>query len=360
MTWMTRALSHRDTESLGMWAASLKLMAGTQDLLPTVPLLAPPIRRRPRYHPHPPVHVSNSRPLAPPASPLGQTPGGISLAAEQPARGVLHEASAACNKIMQLATSLERRTNAERRLSRKRPNREAKAVVGRPAPASTPPDVRPPPHPPRPPPLDSLNLVGLLSCSPASPLLPPSPATQHIDVGTDVSMPTFADAAANTPTRTYVETAVNAPDPNDHNTSYGVIPDPFARGLARLLPLELERERRLPYVIYLGDAATKAHLLSQLPPTQRVYLSALAEIFRPWNPPDDNVSLRPLLNPAYNLFIHWYTGWNAIPLPGLPPERDLRFRYQYLEDAEIRRETPFSGRGYVVEPQCTFIQRGLV
>lgn len=359
-----------------MWAATLKVMAGTQQLLPTTPIFVPFVLPSPRHRQHPHPYPPSSCPSAPPGSPARLPPTIHSQAQHTTTKsssGILEEASAACQNLMRVAHTLARRTNAERRIARKRPNRSSNGAVGRSAPASTAPAVVDDSHcraatarPPHPSPHVPLNLVGLIAAvSPSPP--PPSAITpkstletpRHpcINAGPDAPPnPSYTDASVSTMVHSYVDASVNFPDSDDAVTSYGVIRDPFARSLARLLPLQLEREAKLSRAIYLRDSTRWAAGFTHLPPTQRVYLNVLAEIFRPWTDPDDGVSLELLLNPAYNLFIHWYTGWNAIPFPGRPPEPDPRFRYDYLTDAELRHEVPFYGRGYVVEPSSTFFR----
>ncbi|KAJ7927212.1 hypothetical protein B0H13DRAFT_1861584 [Mycena leptocephala] len=73
--------------------------------------------------------------LAPPGSPMHLP--ALRGSADPAARGVLHEASTACDKIMRLAYSLEHRRNAQRRLSRKRQPRSQPVLSSRAADAST-------------------------------------------------------------------------------------------------------------------------------------------------------------------------------------------------------------------------------
>ncbi|KAJ7244703.1 hypothetical protein C8J57DRAFT_1363806 [Mycena rebaudengoi] len=379
ITWETRVLSHRDAENLGMWAAGLKLMAGTQDLLPAVPLAFQYARRRSRDHSlrHPHSFPFDSRPSAPPASPRQPLPARVFLAGESSARGVIYEASMACNRIMQLASSLERRTNAERRLSRKnrRPNRSSQATVGHGAPASTPPDIvndsrcrtatpRPPPHlppansphSPQPP---SVDLVGVITAQPTPPPLeqilagPLPPSCSYLNVGTDPHPPpAVCDAAIDAlPQRTFVDTAVcTSPAPDDHSTSYGIITDPFARSLARILPLNYDRERRFSQTIYLQDWVPWFRWLNSgiLPPIQRLYINALAEIFRPGIDPEEGNAIALSLNPVYNLFTHYWSGWNALTFPTQPAERNPFLRYDYVSDDELHGEVASRGRGFIV------------
>ncbi|KAJ7155267.1 hypothetical protein C8R46DRAFT_1117340 [Mycena filopes] len=368
-----RLLTHRESEMIGMWSASLKVMAGTQHLLPTIPN-ALPLSHSP-YHPYPRLHAyHDSLPSAPPASPQR-----LRERRTASTHRVLHDASAACSKIMQLAQTLERRTNAERRLTRKRRRRPTLASSARPADTSTVtavgdnipcrvPTVRPPwptsatsPHPisfpsdtpPTPQPSAGIaNLVGVIDDNVASPVaatyadasINPPASPPLVDASVQVDSPrSFADAAVTT-----------VPSLDDNNTTYGIISDPFARSLARLLPLSLQREDRLARAIYLDDWVRWAEWFPSLPPTQRVYLNALGAIFRPWVDPQHGSSMALALNPVYNLFMHWWSGWNAISFPTRPPERDARRRYYYLSDDELDGVVPLSGRGFVVQHTSGF------
>ena len=298
-----------------MWAATLKVMAGTQQLLPTAPIFVPFIVPSPRHHQHPHPYPLSSCPSAPPGSPARLPPTIHSQAqhtATKSSSGILEEASAACQNLMRVAHTLARRTNAERRIARKRPNRSSKDAVGRSAPASTAPAAiddshcraatARPPHPSPHVPLDIVDLISAVSPSPAPPsAVPPkstleTPRCAWIDAGTDAPpSPSYATASACTVVHSYIDASVNFPDPDDTATSYGVIRDPFARSLARLLPLQLEREVKLSRAIYLRDSPRWAAWFTQLPPTQRVYLNVLAEIFRPWTDPEEGVSLELML-----------------------------------------------------------------
>ncbi|KAJ7168925.1 hypothetical protein C8R46DRAFT_1034062 [Mycena filopes] len=375
-----RPLTHRESEMIGMWSASLKVMAGTQHLLPTIPN-ALPLSHSP-YHPYPRLHASHdSRPSAPPASPQR-----LRERRTESTRGILHDASAACSKIMHLAQTLERRTNAERRLTRKKRRRPPRASVVRPAAASTVTAVgdsipcrAATVRPPRPASPASLRLVGLLSDVPPSVSCPPlsshsaalladnpisvddapPPAPTYTDASVDpLPSPLLVDASIQVDSaRSFADAAVTTvPSLDHHNTTYGIVSDPFARSLAGILPLDLEHENRLARAIYLDDWRRWAQWFrsEHLPPTQRVYLNALAAIFRPWRDPQLGHSMALGLNPVYNLFTHWWSGWNAIPYPTRPPERDLRYRYDYLSDPELHGEMPLSGRGFVVQHASGF------
>ncbi|KAJ6485295.1 hypothetical protein DFH09DRAFT_1291646 [Mycena vulgaris] len=369
----TRILSHRDTENLGMWAASLKIMAGTQHLLPNVPTHLPFSRRR--RQPSPRSFPPDFSPSDPPSSPA-QTPSSPTTRdGESPARGVLQEVSAACTKLMQLAQTLERRTNAERRLSRKNRRRTPLAAVVRFAAPSTAPDVGDDMpcrvatvHPPRPSDSTSIDIVGVVSDAPPwlsplvipSPPSPPSPptSTTYVDVATEPQPPPIscdAGVLATTPPRVFSDVAISTDDlSTDPNTTYGFISDPVARSLAHLLPYTFERERKLTQAIYLTDWLDWAEWFPSLPPTQRVYLNVLAEIFRPWCDPQQGHSLALGLNPVYNLFTHWWSGWNAIGFPGRPPETNPRRRYDYVTDLELDGQIPMSGRGFLVHHASGF------
>ncbi|KAJ7918077.1 hypothetical protein B0H13DRAFT_2321730 [Mycena leptocephala] len=73
----------------------------------------------------------------------------------------------------------------------------------------------------------------------------PPPPTFH-DIAVDATVPDSL--------RSFASTAVDTFDARDDlNTTYGVISDPFARSLARLLPLNFEQERRLTRAIYLDE-----------------------------------------------------------------------------------------------------------
>ncbi|KAJ7135230.1 hypothetical protein C8R43DRAFT_1132774 [Mycena crocata] len=131
----TRLFLHREEENLGMWAASLKIMAGTQHLLPTVPISLP--LTPPHYHPYPHSVPFDSRVWAPPASPQRTRPSRVFLATEAAPRGVLYEASAVCNRIMHISQVLEHRSNVEHHLSRKTRPPPLLASVVHPAATST-------------------------------------------------------------------------------------------------------------------------------------------------------------------------------------------------------------------------------
>ncbi|KAJ7831594.1 hypothetical protein B0H14DRAFT_3143122 [Mycena olivaceomarginata] len=199
--------------------------------------------------------------LAPPGSPVRLPAPRTS--ADLATRGVLHEASAACDKIMRLAYSLERRTNAQRRLSRKQQPRLQPVLGSRVADASTAPaagDDRlcraSTTRSPQPSSLNSLHLVSVLadaapSHSPNDPLPLPTaaPSCTYVDTGTDApSVPSSRDVGVDAPplSRLFFDVAVGN---DDHNTTYGVITDRFARDLARLLPLNSGRERALAQTI---------------------------------------------------------------------------------------------------------------
>ncbi|KAJ7747111.1 hypothetical protein DFH07DRAFT_1062751 [Mycena maculata] len=285
-----------------MWAASLKVMAGTQHLLPTV------------------LGESSTKllPLVPKScgwlSPLSivAMQNGVSLA-----------------KI---------------------------ALVGRwPAPGAT-------VHPPRPVTSPSLDLVGLLADAPSAPVPPPfiSPAPPHdipprtyLDVGTEPSVPTFHDAAIDTPpSRVFTEAAIGTRDIQD--TAYGNITDPFARDLGRLLPWSLEREQELARIIWLDDWEAHMNIFEQIPSFLRVYLHALFMFFRPGLHPAFKGSIPPGFAPIFNLFAHSWSGWNAISTPHGPREPDFRRRYYHLTHAQLHRTAPLDGRGYIMEPASSF------
>ncbi|KAJ7939714.1 hypothetical protein B0H13DRAFT_1850483 [Mycena leptocephala] len=333
-------------------------------LLPTNPTFLPVIHLhlpRPRSR-HRPL---SSHPSAPPGSPI-HTPSGHPTTAQT---GIMQETSAACTKLMRVAQALERRTNAERRLRGRTRPRPPMAHVASAAAASTPPFVRDSsrrraatPHLSGPSVPGSNDIIGALSDAPPSfplplPVAVPCNLRSYVDAATEPAPPpTSHDVAVEaTPpdsSRSFTSAAVETSDASDDlNTTYGVISDPFARSLARLLPVDFERERKLTRAVYLDQWLPWAEWFASenLPPTQRVYLNTLAEIFRPWEDPLRGSSLAPNLNPVYNLFTHWWSGWNAIGFPGRPPERDPRLRYDFLTDPELHGEVPLSGRGFIVQ-----------
>ncbi|KAJ7939712.1 hypothetical protein B0H13DRAFT_2300414 [Mycena leptocephala] len=303
-----RVLSLRDQEALGMWAATMKVMAGTQMLLPMTPTFIPVALPHPRSRHY--SHPSPSYPTPPPGTPLS-----IQSRTKLPRA----RASAACTKLMRVAAALERRHNAERRLRRRNPPRPLPVRVASAAAASTAASVRDSSRCraataplPRPPSLSPDNFVGHLSD--ASPLPPPLPVADS-PVPSEFRSYVRLSARMSTPAHNQhlpllvMITAVDTSDtPDDSNTTYCVISDPFARSLARLLPVNFERERKLTRAIYLDELWKKRLLWAEwfdsghLPPTQRVYLNALAEIFRPWQDPLRGHSLALNLNPVYNLF----------------------------------------------------------
>ncbi|KAJ7162811.1 hypothetical protein C8R46DRAFT_1101587, partial [Mycena filopes] len=198
------------------------------------------------------------------------------------------------------------------------------------------------------------NLVGVVH---EVPYLPPPPTMTYMDASVNpFPTPLLVDASVQaTSPRSFADAAVTTvPALDDGNTSYGVISDPFARSLARLLPLSLDRETRLARAIYLDDWQRWAEWFPSLPPIQRVYLNALGAIFRPWFDPRQGSSLALSLNPVYNLFMHWWSGWNAIGFPSRPPERNPRRRYDYLSDDELDGVVPLSGRGFLVQHASGF------
>lgn len=364
-----RVLSHREAEDLGMWAASLKIMAGTQRLLPTVPTILPFSRRRSRPSPRP--YSCDPSPSDPPSSPV-HTPSSRTMRdGETPARGVLQEASAACTKIMRLAQTLERRTNAERRLSRKNRLRAPLASVARPAAPSTVPAVSDDmscraatAHPPRPSASIPLDLVGVLVDVPPSPLpLPtdnsPSPRASasrtYVDMGTDsLPVPTSRDVGvdASPPCRSFSDATVGN---EGSDTTYGAIADPFARDLARLLPWCQERERVLAQTIWLADWESQIEIFEKMPPFLRVYLHALFMLFRPKAHPAQRASIPPGFAPVCNLFTHWWCAWNALSTPYGPPEADPHRRYYHLTHEQICGGAPLEGRGYILEHASLFL-----
>ncbi|KAJ7186146.1 hypothetical protein C8R46DRAFT_1185611 [Mycena filopes] len=357
-----RALTHRESETLGMWSASLKVMAGTQHLLPTIPNTLP-LSHSP-YHPYPRLHASHdSRPSAPPASPQR-----LRERRTEATHGVLHDASAVCSKIMHLAQTLERRTNAERRLTRKKRRRPPLASVVRPAAASTVTAVgdsipcrATTVRPPRPAPPTSLHLVGLLSdvppsapSAPSSPLAAPVFPRTYVDAGTETNGPATSDVAIDAPPRRVFADASVGRTADDHNTTYGVVEDAFARDLALLLPWSAKREQKLAQTIWLDDWKHYLVLFEQIPPFLRVYLHALLMFFRPGAHPGQTASIPPAFAPVFNLFAHWWSHWNAIQKPGHFLEPDIRHRYFYLTHEQLRQEAPLGERGYIMVPVSTF------
>ncbi|KAF8148556.1 hypothetical protein K438DRAFT_1943939, partial [Mycena galopus ATCC 62051] len=138
---------------------------------------------------------------------------------------------------------------------------------------------------------------------PAHNLAPLRPSRTYTEASTQ-SLPTTASGAAidaTPPPRSFRHAEIaTSYMPDELRTTYGVILDPFAPSLARLLPLDVTREhRRLTYLIGLLSSRN-------ISPTQHVYLNALAEIFRPRQDPSYGGSLALRLNPIYNLFPHWW------------------------------------------------------
>ncbi|KAJ7642506.1 hypothetical protein DFH06DRAFT_1334369 [Mycena polygramma] len=346
----------------------MKVMAGTQMLLPTSPTFLPVVHLHlPRPHSRHHFHPSSSLPSAPPGSPIRAPSPRRAVASS----GLLQEASAACTKLMHVAAALERRRNAERRIARRtRPDRAPASVVC-PAATSTAPSARDSSHcrvatvrTPRPLPPHSLDLVGLVVDAPSHSLLPaadvaPSPlrnlaARTYIDAGTEPPPPPMScDAAvhASPPPRSFCDVAVG----NDDNmTTYGVISDPFARDLARMLPWSRRRECALAQAIWLGDWRSETTMLERMHPVFRVYLHALFMFFRPTTPLAQEATLPPGFAPVLNLFTHWFTRWNAVPTPDGSVEPDIRFRYYPLTYGQLHGTAPLHGRGLIIDYASSF------
>ncbi|KAJ7180360.1 hypothetical protein C8R43DRAFT_942000 [Mycena crocata] len=255
-----------------------------------------------------------------------------------------------------LAQALERCSNTERHLSRKKRPRLPRVSVGRPAAASAVTAVSDniscraaTVHPPRPSAPSSLNLVGLLSDIGTAP--PPSPPSHLVSRVSPPSplCPTYVDTGTEPQSAPLLcEVAVDA---TSVRLSLTEIHDPFAWSLARLVPRNLEWEQRFMQAIYLHDWYCWAEWFDSkdLPPLQRIYLNTLAEMFRPWCDPDHHNSVALYLNPIYNLFTHWWSGgYNALTFPTRPPEHDPRFCYSWLSDHKLHGQVPLTGRGFVV------------
>ncbi|KAJ6536519.1 hypothetical protein DFH09DRAFT_1091276 [Mycena vulgaris] len=341
-------------------------MASTQHLLPTVPTAIPFIR--PHYHPYSHSFPLASRPSAPPASPRRLHSSHARLQRELPTRGVLQEASTACDKVMRLAHALERRANAERRLSRKNRPRPPLVSVMRPAAPSTVPAVgddipcrEATVHRPQPSAPTSLNLSGLLSDVPLPRLSLPfdhvlscsPPPRTFVDKGTEpLPDPTSCDVGVDVlPPRAFSDAAVGD---DDGNTMYGLIADRFARDLARLLPWNHGRERALARTVWLDDWEAHITIFEKMPPFLRLYLHTLFMLFRPGAHPAHRNSIPPAFAPAYNFFAHWGSAWNALETPYGPPEEDIRCRYYYLTHAQINGTAPLEGRGFILEHASSF------
>ena len=269
---------------------------------------------------------------------------------------------------MRLAQTLERRTNAERRLSRKNRRRTSLAVVVHPAAPSTVPDVGDDMpcrvatvHPPRPSHSSSIDLVGVVSDVPPSPLPIPTPPSApaltsrtYINAGTNpLPIPSSCDVGVNVspPLRSFSDAAVGY-DTTD--SSYGVVTDFFARDLARLLPWDENREHSLARTIWLSDWESHLTDFDRMPPILRVYLHTLFMLFRPGAHPSRRASIPPAFEPVYNLFAHWGTAWNALPTPWRPREQNPERRYYYLTQAQIDGTAPLNGRGYILERASFF------
>ncbi|KAJ7086982.1 hypothetical protein C8R44DRAFT_893376 [Mycena epipterygia] len=310
-----RVMSHREQEALGMWAATMKVMAGTQMLLPTEPTFVPVLLPHPRFQPHARPYPVSARPSAPPGSPLPLRSVHITTtSATAPATGILRDASAACTRIMRVAQVLERRGNAQRRLNRKRHPRSPLDSVVRSAPASTVPAVSddrscraatarsPQPSAPT-----SLNLVGLLSeVLPSPSLLVAAPLVPslrtYIDVGTESTpTPTSYNVGIDVPSpRSFSDAAVSTHE--GQSTTYGVIQDRFARDLARMLPWNIEREHAIARTIWLDDWEAQISIFERMPPFLRIYLHTLFMLFRPTSHLTQSASIPPGFAPVVNFF----------------------------------------------------------
>ncbi|KAJ7175130.1 hypothetical protein C8R43DRAFT_976020 [Mycena crocata] len=360
-----RVLSNRETEELGMWAATLKVMAGTQHLLPTLPTFVPVVLPQPGRHHYPRSFPFSSHPSAPPGTPSGHNAPERTTST----RGILQEAAAACQNLIRVAQTLDRRTNAERRIAQKRSNRSSKGTVGRAAPASTPPAVgdnsrcrAATPRPPRPSPHVPLDLVGLVTTLPPSSSLPPPPPLLAPLSSPQPLGRTFTDAGVETvPGPIHCDIGVDASSPSSvsldavvRSTTYGDIEDPFARALARLLPWNQMREQQLARCIWLDEWEANIGVLERLPPFLRVYHHILYMLFRPGAHPARRAAIPPGFAPVCNLFTHWWCAWNALTTAYGPPEPDLHRRYYPLTPAQIRAEAPLEGRGYILEHASWF------
>ncbi|KAJ6600304.1 hypothetical protein DFH09DRAFT_1497729 [Mycena vulgaris] len=253
----TRILSHRDTENLGMWAASLKIMAGTQHLLPNVPTHLPFSRRH--RQPSPRLFPPDCSPSDPLSSPAQAPSSPTTRDGESPARGVLQEVSAACTKLMLLAQTLERRTNAERRLSRKNRCRTPLATVsGHSPPASA----------------IGFNFYRHRRCCFRRTAMAITSHSLHPSLVMLAYLPPL-------PPRVFSDVAISTDDLNtDPNTTYGFISDLVARSLAHLLPYTFECERKLTQAIYLTDWLDWAEWFPSLPPTQCMATPSLLALTR--------------------------------------------------------------------------------
>jgi hypothetical protein len=351
-----------------MWAATMKVMAGTQMLLPTSPAFAPVVLPHPRGHQRAHPYPINPYPSAPPGSPsfLPRPHHAAATLMAATSTGILQEASAACTRMTRVAQALERRSNAERRISRRRRPRTPLGSVGRAAAASTVPAIGydmpcrvATVHPSRPSAPSSLSIIGAISDAPSSPPphpLPPctsSPRT-YVDTGTEpLPAPTSCDVGvdASLPHRSFSDTAVGN---DDHDTTYGVIADPFARDLARLLPWSHQRECTLAQIIWLDDWQDHIDIFKQMPPFLRIYLHALFMLFRPGAHAARRSSIPPGFAPVFNLFAHWWSAWNAITTPHGPPEPDVGRRYYHLTHDQLHGKSPLEGRGFIMDYASSF------
>ncbi|KAJ7915723.1 hypothetical protein B0H13DRAFT_1871844 [Mycena leptocephala] len=157
-------------------------------------------------------------------------------------RGVLHEASAACTKIMRLAQALERRTNAEQRLTRRSPPRRDPTSVVHHAVTSTVPSVNdgrscrvatvrparsPPPHP--------LDLVRLVADITPTASLPTTAAYVDPIPAHGISPHTFTDTFSEAhPSAVLCDVAVDATLPHSSRSFASIavstsdVPDNFS------------------------------------------------------------------------------------------------------------------------------------
>lgn len=204
-----------------------------------------------------------------------------------------------------------------------------------------------------------MDLVGVVSDAPPPiPTPPPAPALTsrtYIDAGTNpLPLPISCEVGVDVPPplRSFSDAAVGD---DAAGSSYGVVTDPFARDLARLLPWNENREHALARTIWLSD--WESHLIDfyQMAPTLRVYLHTLFMLFRPAAHPSRRVSIPPAFEPVYNLFAHWGAAWNALPAPLRYPELDPERRYYHLTQAQIDGTAPLERRGYILERASLFL-----
>ncbi|KAJ7730107.1 hypothetical protein DFH07DRAFT_781751 [Mycena maculata] len=144
------------------------------------------------------------------------------------------------------------------------------------------------------------------------------------------------------------------------DTAYGNITDPFAWDLGQLLPWSLQQEQELARIIWLDDWEAHMNIIEQILSFLRIYLHALFMFFCPRLHPASKGSVPPVFAPIFNLFPHWWSGWNAISTPHGPREPDLWCRYYHLTHAQLHGTAPLDGRDTSWSQQVHFLRVGFL